>query len=91
MDGAVTDILSDLGLPKFSDRKIQNTVQFLSDSYFLVRSVADSNSLHRSKKAVAKHKVIYEYYTFSVQLCDNIQYSVFQKDLNDLNLVYFTY
>jgi hypothetical protein len=47
-DRAVTDILGDLSLPKFSDREVQNAVQFLSDldSYFLVRNVPVSSSLH---------------------------------------------
>jgi len=47
-DCAVTDILSDLSLPKFKDREIQNAVQFLSDldSYFLVRNEPESSRLH---------------------------------------------
>ena len=46
---AVTDILSDLGSPKFSDREVQNAVQFLSDldSHFLARNVPEpERSLH---------------------------------------------
>jgi len=71
---AVTDILSDLGSPKFSNREMQNAVQFLSDfdSYFLARNVPESSSLHWSKKVVVKHNFVY--YTSSVQLCDNKQY-----------------
>ena len=47
-DRAVTDILSDLSLPKFGDQEIKNAVQFLSDldSYFLVRNVPVSSRLH---------------------------------------------
>jgi len=56
-DRSVTDILSDLGLSKFSDQEIQNGVKFLSDLKAGVK--------HRVQSCIL--------YFFSVQLCDNIQ------------------
>jgi hypothetical protein len=48
------NILSDLSLPKFSDRNTQNVVQFLSDLdwYFLINNVPESIRLPLARKAV---------------------------------------
>ena len=48
------NILSDLSLPKFSDRDMQNVVQYLSDfdSYFFIKNVPESIRLPLARKAV---------------------------------------